>query len=367
MGGLARLQQMGIVVAATCLVILSALWLIARSATIVEQAFSRGFFPWIVSAQGVLFGWLPFSLAEAVVLMVPPAVCGLLLWWIVVRGRGATDLQIGALVWLIVSAGLVTVATGYLFWGLNYSRPPLRERLGWEIDSPDAALLASASNALIEILNEEHGKGGGERPWAELGASWKHLDQAVNDGIRRASHVLGQSWDPPSGAAKPIALSRGMSYLGISGIYFPWTGEANVNVDVPQIQLPHVTAHEKAHQLGLAAEDEANFVAFVACFNSPDPRLRYSAALFAFQQVAARFPRQRKTTSPWESLSSGVREDLYRIRDYWQAFDGPVERVAARVNDRYLRSQGVREGIQSYSESVNLILSYWKRVEMAEE
>ena len=42
------------------------------------------------------------------------------------------------------------------------------------------------------------------------------------------------------------------SYLGITGIYFPFYAEANVNVNIPVNELPTTMAHEMAHAKGVS-------------------------------------------------------------------------------------------------------------------
>ena len=80
-------------------------------------------------------------------------------------------------------------------------------------------------------------------------------------------------------AAKPIFFSRLQSRLGFTGVYFPFTGEANVNVDAPVCLLPATVAHEMAHQRMVASEQEANFVGILAAVTSGDPVYQYSGYL----------------------------------------------------------------------------------------
>ena len=70
--------------------------------------------------------------------------------------------------------------------------------------------------------------------------------------------------------AKPIFNSNLLCYTGITGIYSPFTGEANVNISSPDIYIPFTTLHEMAHQRGYASEDEANFLVYIACINNKD-------------------------------------------------------------------------------------------------
>ena len=54
-----------------------------------------------------------------------------------------------------------------------------------------------------------------------------------------------------------------LSYLGISGIFIPFTCEANVNATLPDWEIPFTACHELAHQRGFAREDEANYVGYL--------------------------------------------------------------------------------------------------------
>ncbi len=60
------------------------------------------------------------------------------------------------------------------------------------------------------------------------------------------------------------------NYLGFTGYYNPFTGEAQVNTTVPLFVQPFTTCHEIGHQLGYAKENEANFAGYLAAKSSPD-------------------------------------------------------------------------------------------------
>ena len=80
-----------------------------------------------------------------------------------------------------------------------------------------------------------------------------------------------------------------MSYLGIGGIFIPFTCEANVNATLPDWEIPFTAAHELAHQRGFAREEEANYVGYLACRAHPDRDFQYSgtfrAALYALSAL----------------------------------------------------------------------------------
>src|SRR5687768_14965936 len=75
---------------------------------------------------------------------------------------------------------------------------------------------------------------------------------------------------------KPSFYSYAGNYLGFSGYYNPFSGEAQVNTTIPAFSQPFVSCHEIGHQLGFAKEDEANFAGFLSARKSPNPAFRYS-------------------------------------------------------------------------------------------
>ena len=169
----------------------------------------------------------------------------------------------------------------------------------------------------------------------------------------------------PSLAAKPVCFSRVLSVLGYTGGFSPLTGEANVNTDFPQALLPVTIAHELAHQRGVAAEDEANFTAVLACMNGGNAQYRYSAAVFAYIHLGnALYDADRDLWREcYDTLSEPVRADLDADNAYWDSFDSPaeqaVEEASTRTYDSFLRSQGETSGMDSYGECVDLLVAYY--------
>jgi hypothetical protein len=82
---------------------------------------------------------------------------------------------------------------------------------------------------------------------------------------------------------------------------------------------------------------------------------RYSGALFLVGEAARQVPAAGRTAS-LAALGSGPRQDLAEIARRMAARVDLVERVGWRVYDSYLRSQGVPEGVRSYSRVIELIV-----------
>lgn len=161
---------------------------------------------------------------------------------------------------------------------------------------------------------------------------------------------------------KPIYFSRIMSYLDFTGFFFPMTGEANLNMDSPAFLLPSTSQHEIAHQRGVAAEQECNFVAVLACLESEYTDFRYAGAALAYIYLgnALAGVNYDKYGEVYYSLSETVRADLKAQSAYWDEFrDSVAQKASNTVYDSFLKSNGQELGMQSYGQCVNLLVHYY--------
>ena len=162
---------------------------------------------------------------------------------------------------------------------------------------------------------------------------------------------------------KQVILSEPWTYTHIAGVYTFFTGESNVNVNFPDYTIPFTTAHEMAHQRGISREDEANFVAFLACAESDDPYIRYSGYMSLYEYVrSALYGADKDAYNEIRSAElSSVRNEG---RAYSLFFDKYRENVAATVsgtiNNSYLQSQGT-VGTKSYGMVVDLACAYFRQ------
>lgn len=162
-------------------------------------------------------------------------------------------------------------------------------------------------------------------------------------------------------SAKPVVCSRLMSYADFTGFFFPFTGEANVNTDFPPSLFAATVAHELAHQRGVAKEQEANFVAVLACLESGDADYIYSAALLAYTHLANAL--YSADYVAWEQITRGLSEAVQRDfaadRAYWAQFETPVQTVSNSVYEGFLQSYDQSLGLRSYGACVDLLVNYY--------
>lgn len=339
---------------------------LAAAPHMAEDAYAATVGPLFASTLSRATGWIPFSLTEIlVVLFLVRQIRGIAWGLTMIRvkewkpgaalGRGILRLA--------SDLGLV-VALFYLVWGFNYARSPLEERKGWSGVGADPEELTVLAMDMVEAANAEYlaihqVEDAGVPTPAVLDRG--DLAASLEKGWRHTARILDEPWlEKTYGKPKPFLTSPALDYLGISGVYFPFTGEANYNGGTPAESLPRVMAHEMAHQRSYAREDEANFMGFLAAALSPDPYPRYSAAVFAQRQLIRALSRSspERAAAMMQRRLPGVQRDIEATDAYWARFAGPAREAAQQVNDAYLKSQKVPGGILSYARSVELIVAY---------
>lgn len=347
------------------------MWGLSRFPRLVESVYSQGLYPLLARTLSGIHGLFGTSLAEAMLLAFLGLVCVLFLRLLRAlfgpgaKGKNAVESLSG-----IFLLAVLVAATGYGLWGLNYARPDIISRLAW-MDAaavadpgPDAeeelALLAAQAIALTNHYYTAATGVGDTGSATTLSPSLDHLDAGLEEGFLESAEWLRipSLLRVPMGRAKPLVASEIMNHLGLSGFYFPWSGEANFNASLPDSQIPVTIAHEKAHQRAFSSEREASFAGFMACSRSPHPYTRYSGYLFAQRLLLTELLRWRpeKARELIRLRLPGVQRDVQAVRDFWLQYEGVPSTVSHSVNHAYLSLHGVEGGIDSYRRSVQLLL-----------
>lgn len=329
----------------------------------VEDLFCQGLFPVISNALGWFFSLFPFSAAEwlfyGLCVLLPALILRQLIRWLFHRIHWSR--VVNTLLSLCIFAGAM-LNFFYFSWGFNYFRPATAELLGLNVTArPQEQLeelcfsLAEEATALREQVTED------ENGVFTLPEGYRYYFEE----IPAAFETLGNEYPVLSRkvpAAKGVTVgSRGLSYAGISGIFIPFTAEANVNTDQTPLLMLSSAAHETAHYLGIASENGANFVAYLACIQSDDPAIAYSGVMLALIHSGNKLYALDSEAyyKLYSTYSDGMRRDLSAHSAYWKTFEGPVEETMTRVNDAYLKHNQQTAGVQSYGEMVDLLLAYY--------
>lgn len=258
---------------------------------------------------------------------------------------------------------LAYIWLGYCWlWGIDYYGTSFAEKSGLNSDGATVEELyavtcwfAKNANALAPQVRRD-----AEGHYAEYQAAYFADYARIYDNVEGIFPCLeGTSLRP-----KKMLFSRIMSRMGFTGIYFPFTGESNINVDPPGSTTPFTIAHELAHQRGIAAEQEANFVGIMACVTSGKTAYEYAGWLSGLTYLSNAL--YRVSPEAWQAVSDTlcdeIRTDWQDSSAYWSSLESKVTAVSETVYDGYLKAQGQTLGIQSYGACVDLLVEYFLQV-----
>ena len=339
-----------------CLPALAAalLYLLAGIPVFAEHLFARGVTRVLSAALTVLSNVVPFSLYEcgAVALTVVLCVSAVRLVLALCRRRFA---RAGSLVYrLCLFALALLIAFGALYAPL-YERAPAAEALGISESAVTQEQVLAAAEYFVDELNAasrqlERGEDGRILPPLSF--------DEVADALNEAYAALGGYFSGQAVRPKAVALSVPMSYLGITGIFIPFFGEANVNVNIPVYELPQTMAHEMAHAKGVSREDEANVVSYFVCLASEEAYLRYSALMPVTATLLNARPRDERERLR-DRLPAAVLADYAAASEHFTRYEGAIDRISSFFNDLFLKANGVSSGTASYGETVAALVGMY--------
>lgn len=342
--------------------ILTAVFAVLTIALVSAAAYVPGFFDFYTGFSLNVLAFLanltapfPFAVWEVLALLLV-----LLLIYTLVR---TFTQKRGFLCWL---AGVALLASVLVFgfvalWGLNHYGPSVAERVGLEVTGYTDAQLAETTAYMAAQAGA----------WADRVARTEAGDMktdftALAQSARQGYEALGETYDffrtdDSLPQVKRLLAPDLFSYSGITGIFVPFTGESCVNPDTYAASLPFTMCHEIAHRLSVAAEDEANFAAFLACTAHADAAFQYSGWYSAFIYCYNALYEADRTaaTEIWDSMSATLRADCRRANAHYEPYEGVVQDAAQQVNDAYLKAFDEEDGVQSYGKAADLLIAWY--------
>lgn len=325
----------------------------------VEQYYSRGIYPYIADFLHLLFGWVPFSIGD----IFYGVAVGYVVVKLVVFIRQLLLRQVTKKLFLqklkkIAAFILVIYIVFNVLWGLNYNREPMAEQLGISAEKYTPGELVQLTQLLTDSINE-------------ISPSLNRDDRMFNREVIFRKALVAYSFvnrrEPllyaPYRSVKSSLLGQAMNYIGVSGYYNPFTGEAQANTSVPDFIQPFVVCHEIGHQLGYAKENEANFAGFLAAQTYPDTIFRY-AAFFEMYAYARRELYRRDSVSAqtmYRQLHPRVQADFAYMKRFYEKYKNPIGPYINKIYAQYLKVNQQPEGMNTYNEVVALLIGWYEK------
>jgi hypothetical protein len=324
-----------------------------------EEIYSRTFFPVIRQLLDMSLSKLPFP---SVYLFVA-AVVGVVLFVIfqMKQRKGARSKSSYLLQSILNFVGLL-VFFFLLLWGYNYQRIPVYRQLslapsplsGYELEGE----LTFTHRTLVDLRAQLTS----DTLAIEETVPYSSLENKIRDEMKEILPRLGfdSQGHPRTREFFPAGFLRRM---GILGIYFPFTGESYIDPTLHDLEKPFTVAHEMAHSFGITHEGEANFISWLAGSQSGDPLLQYSAQLQLFRyQLNDLYRRDRKGYKRVVAqIDRGIRNDIVSILLKSREVPPLFADLSRKSNDLFLKTQGVRAGVKSYTQLPVLAHAWRKR------
>ncbi|WP_452222417.1 DUF3810 domain-containing protein [Lacinutrix salivirga] len=322
----------------------------------VENYYSNGLYIYTSKLTRYTLGWLPFSFGD-VMYIVLILYC---LRWIILNVK---RLYKDFFNWLIdvISAVTIIYFAFHLFWAFNYYRQPLHINLNLSAEYTTQELVAvtkkliSKSNSIHNNLAEH------DSIKITFPFSKNELLASAPEGYKNLQTEYPQLEYSPKSIKKSL-LTYPLSIMGFSGYLNPITNEAQVNSLIPKYKLPTTTSHEIAHQLGYAAENEANFIGYLAATHNPNLYFKYSGYTFGLKHCLREVYKRDQTLyfELLESINTGIILNYKDVQAFWNSYKNPTEPYFKKTYNGYLKANNQEKGMQSYSYVVALLVNHLK-------
>lgn len=326
----------------------------------VEEYYSSFFYRHFSSAQRWFLGWLPFSFGDIIYLV-------LILWIIysvilfisrvLMKKISRSGIWKGLFNTVFLFVLLYIIFN--IFWGLNYNRNSIAEQLHLTELKIDTADLKQMQLLLLKRVNDN------KQVLLDSKASPLSRDSMLS--IAVSSYTKLQMKYPfiqyANRSVKPSLFGWWGNYLGFTGYYDPFTGEAQVNTTVPKFMQPYTACHEIAHQIGYAKEEEANFVGYLAAVASESTQFHYSTYLdlFVYTNRELYYTDSAAAKQAVHDLLPAVKADLKEWRDFAIKHKNPFEPVIRWIYGNYLKANQQPKGVNSYDEVIVDLIAYYKK------
>lgn len=323
---------------------------------LVEKIYGNNIYNWLCLIQHFFFSLFPFSIGD--ILYIGIVLLLIYLVFLLIKLLIYKKLKQFFIVTLRLIIGVLAFfLLFYFLWGLNYFRLPASKRLNLvsynftteELKNVTAILIDSANVCRTRLNNTD----------------WQQSNQQIySTSVLAIKKLGGQSTEfkSYSPGVKSSILTGLLNYMGTAGYFNPFTGEAQVNYEMPIFERPVVACHEMSHQMGFGAEDEANYVGFLAATGSDDRLSRYSAYHLAVDEfmhaLYARDSLSFKELKP--RISKAVKSDFLKERLYWYSFQNNLDNLTGLFYDNFLKANNQPQGIKTYNRMVLLLMAQLK-------
>jgi len=323
----------------------------------IEKYYSNGFFLFIRKFLDNTFGLLPFPsyyVFLAFLLIV------ILNWFLhFFKEKPQPFLQ---RLFKIFSFAAFLITWFFVFWGFNYGRISLEEKLNLNIQPLSETALIAETNATIQHISEIRNS---------IQHDTNNIPQIVfvnnieNNSRSALNHSLEQfGYNYSDKIRGRFVFDDMLLIFSIGGQYLPFIGEGNVDDAVYYSKKPFYVMHEMAHGNGFTQEADCNFLSYISCIRSNNLSIQYSGEL---NYLSYLLPELRsRNIAAYDSIKAqmpiALRKDLQTIKEYYEKHTFKISFIGDAMNNIYLKIMGVHDGVKNYDKMLLLIYA-WKQID----
>lgn len=323
---------------------------------VVERLYSNGLYVLISKISRTTLGRIPFSIGDLIYINV---IAYLLIRIWKTRKLWRTNWKDHVLKTLSIFS--VVYFLFHFLWAMNYYRVPLFEKMNIQREYTETDLVAFTKKLIAKTNEVQFQITGNKNTKVVVPYSQDSIFEMSQNGYDHlAKEYSFFEYEIPS--QKKSLLSLPLTYMGFGGYLNPFTNEAQVNDQLPMYGFPNVVCHEMAHQIGYGSESECNFIGFLAAIKNDDLYFQYSAYTTALRYCMVNIEMKNKVQ--FEQLKAkinpGILANYQESEDFWKQYDTFIDKGFHAFYDQFLKMNQQKDGLESYSKYVDLLVNYYK-------
>ncbi len=322
----------------------------------VELFYSNGFYVYLSKFSRIFLGKIPFSVGDCIYFIL---ILFALKWFWTKRKSWTLDWKKNLLT--VLSVLSVFYFFFHILWALNYYREPLFEKMSIERDYTDADLLTFTKKLITKTNAVQSQIAKNDSLKVVFPYSQNQVFEMNQNGYKNLSREY-DFFTYSYLSIKKSLFSLPLTYMGFGGYLNPFTNEAQVNYLGPMYSFPMTTNHEMAHQMGYASESECNFIGFMSSIKNDNLYFQYSGYSMALRYCLGNWQvRNEKILKQLlKTVNPGILKNYKESEDFWKQYQTPIETGFHAFYDRFLKMNQQKDGMDSYSKFVNLMVNYYK-------
>ncbi len=319
--------------------------LFSHHSKITETIYSQALYPVFAFCLSSISKWVTFSLDDIFYALLAVFLIVLLLLPFFRKLKWTKALL------LFIQTIAICYTLFYWFWGFNYYRSGINERLTISRSKPDTVQFVRVLEHLIAQTNASY-------------CTFDRISKSEIAALVEASYqknvaFLKLNYPQGTRVPKPITLSPFFAKASIAGYYGPFLSEVHLNNSLLMIEYPQVLAHEFAHQFGVTSEAEANFYSWLICSRSNSKHLQYSANISMINYFLSQSKHLHNFADLVHQIRKPVIEDIRNVQKHWEKLrNEKIDKVAGKVNDVYLKTNKIEKGIEDYFGVVQFVMDF---------